>query len=90
METYEEQREGVKWQACGVETQAVQPALGVFERSEDVGPGEALIVSRITVRGKSVTNELAFLVREELGCVRVVVDEPVGCNGNNDCSKTFL
>ena len=43
----------------------------------------------IAVRGKTGVDVLAFLIREELGSVRVVVDEPVGCDSYDDCGNTL-
>jgi hypothetical protein len=40
---YQEERKGIERQAHGMKAKAVQPALDIFERLDDVAPGEALI-----------------------------------------------
>lgn len=67
-----------------METQSVEPALGVLYGAEDIVPGEALVVGGVAVGGKTGVDELALLVREEFSSVWVVVDEPVGSEGYQD------
>lgn len=86
---YQEQRIGVKWQAGGVETQSIQPTLGVLERLGDVPPGEAFIMGGIAVGCQSGQDEVPFLARDESGSVRVVLDEPVRTNGHDNRRQPF-
>lgn len=88
--TYEEEGEGVERQAHGVEAHPVEPALGILERLDDVFPCETFVVGGVTVRGETVVDELSLLVGEELGSVRVVVDEPIRCDGYDNGCETFL
>lgn len=69
---------------------AIQPALRVLQSQQDIAPGEPLIVRRIGVSRQSLVNEAAFCRCEKLGGVRVVLDEPVCCHGDDHCSNAFL
>jgi len=73
-----------------VEAETVEPALGVFEGSDDVGPGEALVVGGIAVRCEPVPNDFALLVGQELCGVGVVWNEPVGREGNENSEEALL
>ena len=61
--THEEEGEGVKREAHGVEAQAVQPAFRVFEGFGDVGPGESFVVGGVTVRFQAGMDIGALVVR---------------------------
>lgn len=73
-----------------MEGQAVKPAFWVLQCPSNIAPGKALIVSAITVRGKSCLYDCPFLFGEETGRVWVVVYEKVGSCGHNYRQKTFL
>jgi hypothetical protein len=73
-----------------MEAQAVQPTLGVLDRAEDIGPGEALVVGRVAVRGEAGMDEASLHVGEKLGRVWVILDEPVGAYGDDDGRNAFL
>ncbi len=88
--TYQEQGEGVQRQAHGVEAEAVQPALWIPQRLGDIVPCEPLVVGRVAVRRKTSADEASLLVRQEVGRLGVVVDEPVCPDGYQDSSYPFL
>ena len=88
--TYQEQRKRVERQTHGVEAESVEPALGITQGLDNVGPGEPLVAGGITVRGQAPADEAALLVGEELGRLGVVVDEPIRSNGNQDGGYPFL
>lgn len=69
-----------------METEPIEPALGILESAQDIAPCEALVVGGITVCGKPCLDDRPLLTGQEAGRVGIVVDEEVGANGDYDGS----
>lgn len=88
--TYQEQGVGVQGKTGCVETESVEPALGVLESAQHVAPREAFVVGGIAVCGEPRLDDGTLLAGQEAGRFGVVVDEEVGTHRNYDGGQTFL
>ena len=68
-----------------MEAEAVEPAFVVFERGEDVGPGERFAVISVGAF-EACVDECSFRLVEEWRGGRVVVDEEI-CQQGDDYSQ---
>lgn len=73
-----------------MEGETVKPALWIFQCPSDISPGKALIVSAITVRGKSCLYDYPLSFSEKTGRVWIVVYEEIGPDCHDYSRKTFL
>lgn len=73
-----------------MKAQTIQPGFWVTQGLGHIAPSEALVMSGIAVRSQTVANIHPLLIREELGGIGVVIDEPVRRNRDNNCGNTFL
>jgi hypothetical protein len=73
-----------------VEAGAVEPDFGVFERVQDGGPGEGLVVGCVAVGFEAGLNEGAFVWGEPADCRGVVGNEEVGDRGDENGEYAFL
>lgn len=88
-DTYKKQGKGVEWQTHGMESDAIEPALGVLDCLEDVAPGEPLIMRGVRVRGQTIVDEQALSRADEICGVWVVLDEPVCAYGDDNGGDAF-
>lgn len=82
--TNQEERQGVQRQRAPDEAQAVEPHCGVLESLHGVVPPERFAAERIGVLAKSFMEERLLCRGQERNCVRVVVDQRVRQEGNNN------
>ena len=73
-----------------MEAQTIEPAVGIAEGFEDCRPAEMFLTYGVAIGCESGMDELPFGIVEELSSVRVVLDEPVGSEGDNNSDNSFL
>jgi len=73
-----------------METHTIQPTLGITQCLNHIAPGKAFIVGCIVISSQATVDELALLIGEKLGRIRVVIDEPVCSNSYYYRSNALL
>lgn len=73
-----------------MEAQAVEPAFGIFAGDPDVAPGELLVVGCVAISFQACLDKCAFFGGEPADAFRIVRDEPVCDDGDENCEETFL
>lgn len=73
-----------------MECKAIEPAFGIFERRTDIRPSEAFVIGSIRIRFQAFVDERALVVTQKFGVIRIVCDEIVSTNSNDDSHKPFL
>jgi hypothetical protein len=73
-----------------MEAEAIKPALDVFTGVPYVSPGKLLIICSIAVFFQARLNERPLFFRKPADILRVIRDEPVCYNSNDNSEEALL
>lgn len=73
-----------------MKAQTIEPTTRITDCLTYSSPVEIFFDHSIAVSGQSSFDQLFFGFREKFGGIRVVLNEPVRCCGNDDSSNSFL